>query len=82
MIDQMFLIGRAKDWMVGDHARSGVGMVKVVVDLTGCGFTSAPIVQAMLNGENHNIQTKVSLNTRTPLNFMHNVYALFRYVKS
>ena len=34
-------------------------MVKVVVDMTGCGFSSAPVVHTMLNGDNHNVQTKV-----------------------
>ena len=37
-------------------------MVKVVVDMTGCGFSSAPVVHAMLNGDNHNVQTKVSVH--------------------
>lgn len=48
--------------MVGDHAGSdGEGMVKVEVDLTGCGFSSPPVIHAMLHGENHNIQTKVQM---------------------
>lgn len=51
--------GAAREWVVGDHTGGdNAGMVKVIVDLTSCGFKSAPIVSAMLNGENHNVQTK------------------------
>ena len=54
--------GVASDWMVGDHAgKDERGMVKVSVDLTACGFTSPPLVQATLNGRNNNIQTKVGV---------------------
>ena len=54
--------GSAKDWVVGDHTKGdGEGMVKVVVDLTGCGFSSPPVVHAMLNGSGFNVQTKVNL---------------------
>jgi len=46
--------------MVGDHTGGdNKGMVKVSVDLTACGFASPPHVQAMLNGRNNSIQTKV-----------------------
>ena len=45
--------------MVGDHTGGdGKGMVKVEVDLTACGFTSAPHLSASLSAKNHNIQTK------------------------
>merc|ERR1712003_25241 len=51
--------GVAKDWMVGAHTgNDDLGMVKVVVDMAGCGFTSAPIVHSMLGGDSHNVQTK------------------------
>ena len=45
--------------MVGAHTGGDdLGMVKVEVDLTGCGFTSAPIVHTMLNGEAGNIRAE------------------------
>ena len=51
--------GIARNWSIGDHTGGDeMGMVKVVVDMTACGFKSAPIVSAMLNGESHNVQTK------------------------
>ena len=37
-------------------------MVKVVVDLTGCGFSSPPVVHAMLDGVGGNVQTKVCVD--------------------
>jgi len=36
----------------------GVGMVKVKVDLTGCGFSNRPHVTTMLSAVNGNVQAK------------------------
>ena len=51
--------GVAKEWLVGDHTGGDdKGMVKVAVDLTSCGFTSAPHLSTELVGTSHNVQTK------------------------